>query len=348
MGKNIVICCDGTRNKPSLHNTNVVKLFSLVEKTANQVVYYDPGVGSLSQGLLRAYQGVTGLGLSENIKEAYVFLMNNYKVGDKVFLFGFSRGAYTVRCLAGILYRIGLLQKGNYNLIDYAILQYFDREDPEVTPEFKKSFSRKCEVHFVGVWDTVGAFIPYPPSHKFHNNYLNRHIPFGYQALAIDEKRTDFKPEIWDIYPESVLQDDGLTQTIEQVWFAGVHSDVGGSNPSDGLSDISLKWMIMKAKVQGLITCPQSELDKEINDNIDDKIYESRTGIWKLRPEYKRIIKENSLIHHTVLDRIMGRVDGYSPKNLPHNPAEILAKFKIVDKLGTIEEISTSDILPLR
>ncbi len=322
MGKNIIICCDGTGNKPSAQNSNVVKLYSLIEKnTLAQVTFYDPGVGTFG---FKLYAGITGYGLSENIKQAYYFLMSHYREGDKVYLFGFSRGAYTVRCLAGLLKKIGLLHKGNFNLLQYAIDQYFDTQNDLITKEFKTNFSRECNVHLVGVWDTVAAFIPVPPSHKFKNNKLNENIPFGYQALAIDEKRKDFKPEIWQEHDDIIE----TKQVIEQVWFAGVHSDVGGSNPSSGLSDISLKWMIDKAKEQGLLM--KNEYEKELKPNFMDKIYESRVGVWAFRPKRIRKIPHNSMIHCSALNRIKHQINNYKPKPLPDDPDEIVKNYTIV------------------
>ncbi len=326
MGKNIIICCDGTGNEPSdKHNSNVVKLYSLIEKNPEtQVTFYDTGVGTFGLKPYTVYSRITGLGLSENIRQAYSYLMAHYRDGDKVFLFGFSRGAYTVRCLAGLLKKIGLLQKGNFNLLGFGINQYFDTKNDKITEEFKQNFSRECNVHLVGVWDTVAAFIPFPPNRKFKNNKLNAKIPFGFQALAIDEKRKNFKHEIWE------EQDDIVetNQVIEQVWFAGVHSDVGGSNESSGLSDISLEWMIDKAKAQGLIMKNGYEL--EIRKDISDRIYESYKHIWKLRSEFVREISLGSKIHCSVLQRVIRGINNYHPKQLPKDPDDIVGNYEIV------------------
>lgn len=326
MGKNIIICCDGTGNKPSAQNSNVVKLYSLIEKnTLAQVTFYDPGVGTFG---FKLYAGITGYGLSENIKQAYCFLMSHYKEGDKVFLFGFSRGAYTVRCLAGLLKKIGLLHKGNFNLLNYGINQYFDTENDQLTDEFKSNFSRECNVHLVGVWDTVAAFIPFPPSHKFKNNKLNVNIPYGYQALSIDEKRRNFKPEIWEEHDEETKIAHDSNQIIEQVWFAGVHSDVGGSNPSSGLSDITLEWMIENAKAQGLIMIENYQ--EYINKNIKDKIYESYTWKWWILGKFIREIPKGSKIHCSALERVIREINTYKPIPLPKLPKDIRENYTIV------------------
>jgi uncharacterized protein (DUF2235 family) len=337
MSKNIIICCDGTGNEPSAQNSNVVKLYSLIEKNPEtQVTFYDPGIGTFGIKPYALYSEITGLGLSENIRQAYGFLMSHYKNGDKVFLFGFSRGAYTVRCLAGLLKKIGLLHKGNFNLLNHGINQYFDQENDLLTDEFKLNFSRECNVHFVGVWDTVSAFIPVPPSHKFKNKKLNIKIPFGYQALAIDEKRKNFRPEIWEEHDEELKNMEDVKQTIEQVWFAGVHSDVGGSNPATGLSDISLEWMIDNAKEQGLIM--KKNYTTEINKDIRDRIDESYKGIWRLRSKFIREIPLGSKIHCSVLERVIREINNYEPSQLPKSPDEIRAKYQIIGDCKEIDE----------
>jgi uncharacterized protein (DUF2235 family) len=321
MGKNIVICCDGTGNKPGEHNSNVVKIFEMIEKDFNtQMAFYDPGIATAGP---KFYASLTGYGLSQNIKEAYLYLMSNYREDDKVYLFGFSRGAYTVRCLAGILKKIGLLPKGNFNLVDYAIEQYFELTDETLIKNFKSTFARECNIHLIGVWDTVAAFIPFPPSHKFKNNTLNTSIPFGYQALAIDEKRKNFKPELWDKNPSI------LNQTIEQVWFAGVHSDIGGSYPESELSDISLRWMMEKAVAQGLLV--EADYYKKLNPKSDGKIHESYDNIWLLREPMTRKIEHGSRIHSSVIERMKNPKTSYSPKQLPSNPDEVKDYYQIVD-----------------
>ncbi|MCG8579294.1 MAG: DUF2235 domain-containing protein [Bacteroidales bacterium] len=251
MSKNIIICCDGTGNSYGENNTNVVKLFEIIDRKI-QCAYYDPGVGTLSSSLFssyiyKKYKKIIGLasgyGITKNIEEAYLFLMNNYKEGDKVFLFGFSRGAFTVRALAGMLGKVGLLERGRNNLISYASKMYRTQKNESIAHEFKSTFSRVCKVHFIGVWDTVKSVGIIPPR-KFPNTKLSAEVAHARQALAIDEQRTMFQPCVWE---------EDEDRDIVQKWFAGVHSDIGGYYDEAGLSNITLHWMIEEAVDKGLI-----------------------------------------------------------------------------------------------
>ena len=161
--KNIVICCDGTGNEYGPNNTNVVRLYESIVRDSDQLAFYDPGVGTISPSRMRivrrakiCLRKVFGFGLRENIEDAYRFLMDRYLEGDKVFLFGFSRGAYTVRALAGMLHKCGLLQKGSNNLIPYASKIYNKRHNEGIAMGFKQAYSNECKPYFIGVWDTVG------------------------------------------------------------------------------------------------------------------------------------------------------------------------------------------------
>ena len=318
--KNIVVCCDGTGNEYGANNTNVVKLYEAIVRDDQQVAFYDPGVGTFSflgralgrrVGILlgKAF----GAGLQQNIEDAYRYLMDRYEPGAKVFLFGFSRGAYTVRALAGMLNCCGLLQKGSINLVPYASKIYNDRSRHHVAPGFKETYCRDCRPHLIGVWDTVGS-MGWFWGKKFFDATLNRDVKYGYHAVSIDEKRKKFPVSLWD---ESRKAD---AQTIEQVWFAGVHSDVGGWHEEAGLSDLALEWMLTKAEAQGLLLKPdwRSRLRP---DPLED-LHESWTGFWRLlpswwRPAY-RPIPEESLIHTSVTTRL-NEVAGYTPRNLPEN-----------------------------
>jgi uncharacterized protein (DUF2235 family) len=254
MGKNIVICCDGTGNQYGKYNTNVVKLYERIVDTPEQVTFYDPGVGTSTSQLLVPLQRLAttiaqafGSDLQRNVEDAYRFLMNTYDKGDVVFLFGFSRGAHTVRRLACMLEKCGLLVKGNDNQIEYVSRTYLQEKDEKVLSGFRKAYTRECPVHFVGVWDTVSAVSNLFPRPKLDGE-RSRQMTFGFHAVSIDEMRLRFPPNLWKEDP--VIPG----QTIEQVWFAGVHSDVGGSYESAGLSDIALKWMLEKGIEKGLKT----------------------------------------------------------------------------------------------
>ncbi|MBC8551904.1 MAG: DUF2235 domain-containing protein [Candidatus Brocadiales bacterium] len=326
-GKNIVICCDGTGNEYGKYNTNVVKLFGMIEKgPKKQIAFYDPGVGTSGapgawSKAAKVYTKIIGLafsyGITKNIEDAYEYLMDKYEKGDTIYLFGFSRGAYTVRALAGMLHKCGLLQKGSNNLIPYASRMY-RKGEPELAKGFKQTFSRDCIPHFIGVWDTVksvGLFIP----RKFPDTLLNPDIKNGFHALSIDEKRSKFRPNLWD-------KPKDTDQTIEQVWFAGVHSDVGGGYEKDVLSNITLLWMLDKARLYGLHI--DDAKYKILTDKVDkpderkNKLHNSLLPIYWIFGWWKRSIIDKKkyeipFIHESVYKRINDKVDGYNPKNLP-------------------------------
>jgi hypothetical protein len=264
MAKNIVICCDGTGNEFGDHNSNVVKLYStLIIDGIQQVGYYHPGVGTMgsptaTNKLSKAWSVLKGLafgaGLLTNVGDAYRYLMNAYETGDRVFLFGFSRGAYTVRVLAGVLHMFGLLCPGNEGLIPYITRLFAKRTRRaggmthtfQVAQGFKDTFCRPCPLHFVGVWDTVSSvgWIWNPVQVPYTGR--NPDMLVGRHAVSIDERRCYFRNNLWGPpFPN---------QNIKQVWFSGVHSDVGGSYPESqsGLSKIALEWMLHEALPFGL------------------------------------------------------------------------------------------------
>ena len=164
MGKNIVVCCDGTGNSYGMHNTNVVGVFDAIVKDDKQLGFYDPGVGTFStlgrnSGRLvgKVLGKGFGWGLQDNIEDAYEYLMNCYERGDKIYLFGFSRGAYTARSLGGMLQKCGLLEKGSRNLLPYVSEVYNTPDNRAVAGGFKQTFCQPCAPYFIGVWDTVAS-----------------------------------------------------------------------------------------------------------------------------------------------------------------------------------------------
>ncbi len=313
--KNIVICSDGTGNEYGRNNTNVVEIYSVVVKSEKQIGFYDPGVGTggweynEEQGILKAKKDqATGEGLQNNVNDAYRFLMASYEPGDKIYLFGFSRGAFTVRSLAGMLHKCGLLREDNDNLLEFASKIYNTKGNDKIAAGFKATFSRSCPVHFIGVWDTVES-LALNAGKKWHNGRLNPEVKHGYHALAIDEKRSDFPPSLW----EEKKKASG--QTIEQVWFAGVHSDVGGWYDERGLSNIALRWMVDKAAACGM------QVDKAraavYKPNPHDNMHESYSGFWIFRGKHVRKIPEGAMIHASVEERLKKKQNDYEPKNLP-------------------------------
>ena len=320
--RNIVICCDGTRGRYQAEekNTNVVRLYERLGKDgAEQISYYDPGVGTYSpfRGVVMGMadrlaasisgQGLTSEGVDENIRQAYRYLMNYYEPGDRVYLFGYSRGAHTVRVLAGMLYKCGLLTKGSDNLIPSMVQIYRKRGNEKIAKGFKNSFSRVCKPHFIGVWDTV-ASVGWLSRRQFSNEILNPDVANGYQALAIDERRHHFRVSRWEecSIPEC--------QTIEQVWFLGSHGDVGGQNANRGISDITLKWMLLQAKDKKLLL--KQDWSAGLGPDYSGEIKRPDRHFWRIRAK-DRVIPESARIHRSVLQRRDDPAMRYQPRNLP-------------------------------
>ncbi|WP_035056117.1 DUF2235 domain-containing protein [Desulfuromonas sp. TF] len=294
MAKNIVICCDGTGNEYKEPSTNVLKLYTMLPRAGNerdrsdQITYYDPGVGTLSLpfALTRVGRAVTkalglgfGLGITRDISDAYQFLMETYEPGDKVYLFGFSRGAYTVRAVAAILYKCGLLRPGRENMLPYALKIFKHERNPRIYVGFKRTFSRHCPIHFMGLWDTVKSvgWIYDPLTLQFTMN--NPTVGVVRQAIAIDERRCFYRQNLWS--------EPSKGQDVKQVWFAGAHADVGGgySEINSGLSKIALKWMVDEAMPHGLLidreaydrilrTEVSGHLREKVRSNVEEKIFQ--------------------------------------------------------------------------
>jgi uncharacterized protein (DUF2235 family) len=260
MVKNIVVFSDGTGQEGGVGNdSNVYKLFKVVEnRTQKQISFYDSGLGSGGRKILSL---ATGIGISKNIKECYRFIFENFEAGDKIYLFGFSRGAATVRSLAGFIHAFGILPKSRPELIKkaYSLYRIKDKQkrlDAEHDFQMRHHTMWTC-IEFVGVWDTVAALgVPLPKldkvvgmipgfSHNFHDFNLSASISNAAQALSIDEERKTFLPTLWNAKTSK-------NQTMEQVWFLGAHTDVGGGYDETGLSDIPFHWMVEKAEKYGL------------------------------------------------------------------------------------------------
>ncbi|HEY7320038.1 MAG TPA: DUF2235 domain-containing protein [Candidatus Binatia bacterium] len=263
--KKLIVCADGTWNDEDGAGgpTNVVKIHRLLKNNyvegVNQWTCYVTGVGTLLRDRVRG--GAFGYGLSKNILQAYRFLIDQYDEGAELYFFGFSRGAYTVRSLAGLIRNSGILRHPCVDRIDDAYALYRNRSDKthpksDMAAEFRKNYSFTPEIKFIGVWDTVGSLgVPLPglrlvallarmlnKDYEFHDTELSSCVKHAYHAVSIHEKRSTFTPTLWQ------KQDHSGDQVLEQVWFPGVHCDVGGGYRSAGLSDASLVWMIERAK----------------------------------------------------------------------------------------------------
>ncbi|HET6561839.1 MAG TPA: DUF2235 domain-containing protein [Marmoricola sp.] len=264
--KRLVVCCDGTWNRPDAKNvTNIEKIARTVETDlartggVQQLVLYLSGVGGAGYHTDRLLGGAFGLGLFHNVLAGYRFLALHYEPGDEIYVFGFSRGAYTARSLGGMIGKVGLLTRRA--LVEEKLPEAVERyqgtaseagEKGSSTAEFKRDFCHPdTPIHFIGVFDTVGALgVPgaLRRRHQFHDVKLSDAVRSARQALAADERRMKFEPCLWDAVDESCCEDP----RVKQVWFEGAHSDVGGGYPECGLSDSALLWMVSEANEQGL------------------------------------------------------------------------------------------------
>jgi uncharacterized protein (DUF2235 family) len=269
--KNLVLCCDGTANEFALDRTNVVKLFYALDHgdPSRQFASYHPGLGTMeppgaltgfTKAITRLLGQAVGYGLESDVRDAYVFLMNNFEADDRVFLFGFSRGSYTVRVVASLLHMYGLLPPGSEPLVPYAIRMMTTDAKYRfaLAGEFKGTFSKICKPWFVGVWDTVSSvgWINNPLTIPYSAN--NPDIRVGRQAISIDEHRAFFRQNLWHKPPPPAPPAEPQPfgpQDMKQVWFPGVHCDVGGGYPEaeSGLSKIALQWMLAEAQATGLL-----------------------------------------------------------------------------------------------
>ena len=286
--KRIYVCCDGTGNefaaKDSLDgNSNVVKFYTALNLDRDNVGYYHPGVGTLGDptknGLARKWSMIAGLafgqGFRDNVLDAYRYLMQHYAAGDKVFIFGFSRGAYTARALAGLLHGYGLLCRGNEGHIPYAWRMYtakvasekeLNAHSIETDTSFRDTFSHRAfSIQFLGLWDTVSSVGWISTPMRLLDMAENSTIQRGRHAISIDERRCFYQDNLWGnavavdvpvIWQGKAEAKDFLErQDLLQVWFPGVHSDVGGSYPQllSGLANETLEWMIGEAREAGAI-----------------------------------------------------------------------------------------------
>jgi uncharacterized protein (DUF2235 family) len=282
MPKNIVIFSDGTGQAgglPGIQPSNVYKLFQACPIVPGaQATFYDPGLGCPLDGARRGRwralynlaSQMTGLGLSENIADCYDALIRLYEPGDRIYLFGFSRGAYTVRSLGGVLSLCGIPTRGargenprasrraRRRLVWRAIHRVYQTYGhsglkrslrARRAERYRARYaSHEAMPYFIGAWDTVRALgLPGVSRfmlwrHAFHDATLNPKVPFARQALALDENRAAMAPVLWD-----ETEADRAASRIKQVWFPGVHSDVGGGYPECELSDLSLEWMVGEA-----------------------------------------------------------------------------------------------------
>ncbi|KAG8905233.1 hypothetical protein FRB99_000400 [Tulasnella sp. 403] len=328
-GGTLVLCFDGTTNIYDQDNTNVIKFFDLLKKDEpdKQMVYYQPGIGTyvspgmwmpLIIGMSKILDQAFAWYLDAHIMGGYKFLMQNYRPGDRICLFGFSRGAYTARCLAGMLHKVGLLPSSNPEQVPFAYTMY-KNSTPQGWAQsagFKKTFSRTVNIEFVGCWDTVSSVGVIWPRHLPFSS-ANSIIKTFRHALALDEHRVRFQPNFWhkEAPDASAKRDPEQASTrtqpadrgleafvyhpetdVEEVWFAGCHSDVGGGSVINttphALGFVSLRWMIEQTiKTQTSILYNPGAL-KSIGFSTSPFI-ETRIGVNTLDKYFIKTAKAN-------------------------------------------------------
>src|SRR6187401_308483 len=313
--KNIILCSDGTGNTDIKgRGTNVFKLFEAVDLTEHrtnpdldtQLAFYDDGVGTRGNLIVRSLGGIAGYGLKRNVKELYRELSRVYDPGDRIFLFGFSRGAFTVRTLAGMIGACGILNGNDFDkaqdlrdavtraygayrakyqsVMSRAVGAVLRWPPPEIAlrrffDEYAARVHRDVPIAFIGVWDTVDAVgMPFAIADaanrlvyqfKFRTHDLGKNVKRACHALSIDDPRLAFVPVLWR----------GPDPRLDQVWFAGVHSNVGGGYPKQGMSLVALDWMLTHAATSGLRL---QRLDHELfrgHASVDDTLYDPRAGL---------------------------------------------------------------------
>lgn len=303
MSKRIIYCSDGTWDD-SGKNTNVYKIYKAMQVEAGQIPFYDDGVGSNGTPIDRLLGGAFGTGLFQKVKDGYSKIAHVYEKGDQIFLFGFSRGAYTARSIAGMIAVCGL-PTTNFSdgVVETAFRAYRDKDD---RPKLLAGLNQSCDmfdaqITMVGVWDTVGSLgIPSiigavdPVLYGFLDTSLHSSVLNAYQALAVDERRSEFPATLWASQPAP-------GQTIEQVWFTGVHCDVGGSYPDDpdgtALADITLAWMMSKAAPLGVSF--SKEVQAKYGYPVDpkyalDQKHESWNPLWTF-PKSREVAQDATL-----------------------------------------------------
>lgn len=334
--KRIVICADGTwniRDQEDEHGrrrpSNVTKMARAIRPRdrhgVDQIVFYHDGIGTRGP-LDKLTGGAFGDGIEGNIRNLYRFIVYNYEPGDDLYFFGFSRGAFTVRTLAGFMKWVDLIEKDDDFWVPELYACYEGRKGPD-SPEWKKAHARiagkrACPpIRMIGVWDTVGALgapgvigklasAVHGNKYAYHDVALHNSIQNAFHALAIDERRVPFKPNLW-------VKPEGWTGCLEQGWFPGVHTNVGGGNSPDGLANVALHWIAGKARALGL------ELDDaylaHFEPHFEAKLHESMSLKYRVFGAHDRPIGQHlqhgEFVHEAAINRWQ-RFPDYRPVKL--------------------------------
>ncbi|HET9702298.1 MAG TPA: DUF2235 domain-containing protein [Burkholderiales bacterium] len=327
-----ILCFDGTWNDDDGSQgdretlTNVCRLYQSIPATPEQVKWYDKGVGTGFLDRLRG--GLFGIGLDENIRQGYKWLAHRYRTGDRIYLFGFSRGAYTARSLGGFIRRAGLLRN---ELVDdheqdpheaavteaYEIYRSRDAAclyDGATAQAFRAANSREVDIELIGVWDTVGTLgIPGDwlgrlddRRYLFHDTGLGPHVKRAAHAVAIDEHREDYAATLWSPEPR-----------VAQVWFAGAHADVGGGYREHELADTALRWMQLECAAAGIDLAPAPAQPLTGREPLHDSFKLFMRGTYAAARKNERSYRtvDKGALHPSVTER-MGKNPAYRPPNL--------------------------------
>jgi uncharacterized protein (DUF2235 family) len=378
--KRIAVFLDGTWNTVN-DDTNVWRLKSLcVSEPGSQIVYYSAGVGTQFGAKIRG--GLYGYGLNEEITDAYKWLIDNYEVGDDLFIFGFSRGAYTARSLSGFISKCGLLAPGaplsvnqlfeRHRRRNYRTIRALqdgvpgnDSQESSVEDAWILRYCDAINIKFVGVWDTVGALgIPISWANRFNISryqFLETHLrltnKFAFHALAVDEHRALFEPTLWTRTVANDAKEPAPKRSfdeVEQRWFVGAHANVGGGYPNDIMAQAPLKWLMDKAAFQGLKFKTDIMLD-HFNPSVTDSYGDFAYGLYKLisEPYFRPIGKPpdigttdtTSIINETIDASVFDRWrsdSSYRPQNLSDWTKRLHVRPDVIR-----QSVSTTDIAPI-
>jgi len=347
--RRLIICADGTWNRPDETTdgvqtpTNVVKLARAIRPVdsngVSQMVFYRMGVGT-GNAPDRLLGGVFGNGLDENIRDCYRFLIHNYTTDDELYFFGFSRGAYTVRSLAGLIRNCGLLKPAFADQEDKAFEIYRDRgqaghPNGDEAGAFRAKYAHDpVPIACIGVWDTVGALglpielfrLDTHTRYRFHDVTLSSRVKNAFHAIAIDEHRKPFAPTLWEQPVEDMAKN-----WLEQAWFCGVHSNVGGGYPDTSLSDITLRWMIERVTDRCPLEVDRAFVDATTNPMPTGKLYNSMSVGYKVIGRLERQIDQQAIANRArgvstweyVHESARRRVDATASQQRPYRPRNL-------------------------
>jgi uncharacterized protein (DUF2235 family) len=347
----LVVCTDGTWNSKDNAKadgeglTNVARLAAVIAprdaRGVAQEVYYHAGVG-VGPWWEKMVGGAFGVGLSRNVQACYTWLAERWQPGDELWFFGFSRGAYTARSLAGLVRNCGILRPEHTGRAGEAYDLYRDRDDPRKAPEGERArafrqqyaWTDAVPIKCIGVWDTVGA-LGVPTSgplgkltrdkYGFHDVTLSSRVENAFHALAIDERRKPFAPTLWEVPDADVRALEG--RRVEQVWFTGVHSDVGGGYPSSALSDLALAWMMERAARCGLALTADAAACRGA---CDGALHDSMTAFYRaMGPHVRQVAAQRTdaagqrlhtfeAVHASAWERRQRGTPPYDPENVRH------------------------------